>query len=394
MSSFSFPLVSITEGKAQIQIPDMSRYRVPTDAPVFYNFLMEMNRDIAILSTHIYQKLQQRPFTVLLPLAATGVRGIRFQLELEDVEKIIMNDVSPEAYNLMAHNLKLNNLTDLVELHNDAALNFLNSYAKRGHRADLIEIDPFGSPTRFIDSALRALKMKSGMICLTATDMAPLCGVRPEACIRKYGGRPLRTEYCHELAVRLCFNTLISTAAKYDIAIYPLLSYSADHYIRLYARLESGALKVDEVLKNLGFIVHCFQCDYRAPTTDLLSYSPICPECGHKIDFAGPLWLGELYDAPFCERVLHENRHRELGTKKRITKLLETILQEHHDIITYHNIHHICRQNKISAMPFDTIIQALYDQGYQASRTHFSRLSIRTNASRTELAKCIKELEY
>jgi len=113
MKGFSFPLVSITEGAANIEIPDMSQYRVPTDAPIFYNFLMEMNRDIAILAVKVYQELQNHPITILLPLAATGIRGIRFQLELYNIEKIVMNDVSPDAHALMAKNLELNQLLNL-----------------------------------------------------------------------------------------------------------------------------------------------------------------------------------------------------------------------------------------------------------------------------------------
>ncbi|MHA1360093.1 MAG: tRNA (guanine(10)-N(2))-dimethyltransferase [Candidatus Helarchaeota archaeon] len=392
MSNFTFPLVPITEGKARIQIPDQSQYRVPTEAPVFFNFRMELNRDISILAVETYQEIQNQPLTILLPLAATGVRGIRFQFEIGKITKILMNDASPEAYRLMGHNLKLNDLFGIIEIYNDNALNFLNRFAKRGQRVDVIDIDPFGSPSRFLDSAVRALKRNSGMICLTATDMAPLCGVNTEACLRKYGGRPLRTEYCHELAVRLCFNALITTAAKYEIAIYPLLSYSADHYVRVYARLESGALKVDETLKYMGFVVHCFQCGYRTPTTDLLRILPTCPNCGASLDYAGPLWLGPLNDPSFCKQLLEKNTQKELGTKKRIGKLLTTILQEDTTIVSYQNIHRICRQHKINSLPLDTILQTLCDHGFSATRTHFSNISIRTTATRAELTHLIKQL--
>ncbi|MHA1649247.1 MAG: hypothetical protein ACTSYB_03555, partial [Candidatus Helarchaeota archaeon] len=216
---------------------------------------------------------------------------------------------------------------------------------------------------------------------------------KQEACLRKYGGRSLRTEYCHELAVRLCLNTLITTAARYEIAVTPLLSYSIDHYIRIYAHLQSGALKVDALLHQLGYIVHCFQCDYRKSTSNLLATHPSCPNCGNPLDYAGPLWLGKLYDPSFCERLLNENNQRDLGTKKRIQKLLQQLLEEDSTIITYHNIHRICQQHKINASPFQEIIQALQKQGFSASRTHFSRVSIRTNASRTQIAQIIQKIQ-
>ena len=59
-------------------------------------------------------------------------------------------------------------------------------------RYNVIDVDPYGSPTRFLDSAVRALK-NGGLIALTATDMAVLCGVKALVCTRKYFGKPLRT---------------------------------------------------------------------------------------------------------------------------------------------------------------------------------------------------------
>jgi tRNA (guanine26-N2/guanine27-N2)-dimethyltransferase len=95
--------------------------------------------------------------------------------------------------------------------------------------------------------------------------MAPLCGVYPKACIRKYGGKPLRTEYCHELALRLLAGCLAATAAKYDIGINVVFSHSTNHYIRLYAEVAYGAKKADESLKNMGYILHCFNCFTEKP---------------------------------------------------------------------------------------------------------------------------------
>ena len=391
MTTFSFPSINIKEGAARLQIPDMAQYRVPTEAPVFYNFLMELNRDIATLVIKAYQELQGHPLTILLPMAATGVRGIRFRLELPNIERLIMNDVSPLAYELMTRNLELNDLTDHIELRNDDAISVLNSFAKRGQRVDVIDIDPFGSPSRFIDSAIRALKKKTGMICLTATDMAPLCGVTPQACLRKYGGRPLRTEYCHELAIRLCLNTLITTAARYEIAITPIFCYSIDHYIRIYALLQSGALKADAVLEQIGYIVHCLQCNHRFSTKNLLFAASKCPICqAYQLDYAGPVWLGELFDSSFCKKLHRENQQRQLRSKKQIENMLQFVLEEVGGPLTYHNIHRLCKEHKISAPPMKWLIEILRQKGFFASRTHFSRISIRTDALRHKIAQIIQ----
>jgi len=392
MKEFSFSLIPITEGAAHIEIPDVSQYRVVTELPVFYNALMEMNRDIAVLVLNIYQEQLEKPLSILLPLEATGVRGIRLQLEVPNVQKLIMNDVSSEAYALMQKNVDLNQLSDYIEVQNDDALNVMNAYAKRGQRFDIIDVDPFGSPTRFLDAAIRALRMDSGLICLTATDMAPLCGVKPEACLRKYGGRPLRTEYCHELAVRLCLNALITTAARYEIAIEPILCYSIDHYIRIYACLHSGSHKTDSTLQQLGYIVHCFNCNFRISTGNLLAFPPNCPNCNAQLDYSGPLWLGQFADTTFCEKMLAMAPQLHLKTEKRIMKLLQQILEEVPGPITYHSIHHICHQYKLNSVSITKVLQELQNQGEFASRTHFSQVSIRTSASRSQIANVIQQL--
>jgi tRNA (guanine26-N2/guanine27-N2)-dimethyltransferase len=370
----------------------MSQYRVPTEAPVFYNALMEMCRDMAVLVLNAYQQMRETPLSIMLPLEATGVRGIRFQLEVPNVGKIIMNDVAPEACALMKHNVELNRLADRIEIQNDDALNVLNAYARRGQRFDVIDLDPFGSPARFLDAAVRALKMESGLMCLTATDMMPLCGIKQDACLRKYGGRSLRTEYCHELAVRLCLNSLVTTAARYEIAIDPVLCYSIDHYIRIYARLQSGALKADAALQQLGYIVHCFQCHFRMPTQNLLAFAPNCPDCGAPLDYAGPLWLGPFVDPAFCEKLLPIVPRLHLKTNNRILKLLQLILDESKGPVTYQNIHRICDQYNLNVPPMAKILQVLQDEGEFASRTHFSPHSIRTSALRPKIVETIQHL--
>ena len=57
-----FPTIIIEEGKARIRVPKISRNnKEPLDhaiseAPVFYNPLMQLNRDTAVLILSEYQK--------------------------------------------------------------------------------------------------------------------------------------------------------------------------------------------------------------------------------------------------------------------------------------------------------------------------------------------------
>lgn len=67
---------------------------------------------------------------------------------------------------------------------------------------DAVDLDPYGSPTQLLDSAVQAVA-EGGLLLVTATDMAVLCGNNGEACWGKYGSYPLHRSYCHEMALRI-----------------------------------------------------------------------------------------------------------------------------------------------------------------------------------------------
>jgi tRNA (guanine26-N2/guanine27-N2)-dimethyltransferase len=206
--NIDFPTETVKEGKVEILVPKLKAFvktpseYAPSKAPVFYNPVMELNRDIAVLALQTYQKLLNQEISVCEPLTGCGVRGVRFAVEVKGVKKVLINDINRKAFQLANHNVQMSGLSGRITVANEDANCLLGCYGAPSKRFDAIDIDPFGSPVIYLDSAIRALR-NGGLIALTATDMASLCGVYPKACIRKYGGKPLRTEYCHELAVRL-----------------------------------------------------------------------------------------------------------------------------------------------------------------------------------------------
>jgi len=251
-----FPTEVIREGEVRILVPKLAAFvsapsdYAPSKAPVFYNPVMELNRDIAVLALQAYHKILNRDLFVCEPLTGCGIRGIRFAKEIVGVEKVVINDINEKAVQLAEYNVKTTGLKEKIIVKNEEANLLLSNYAAPRKRFDAIDIDPFGSPIPFLDSALRALR-RGGLLALTATDLASLCGIYPKACIRKYGGKPLRTEYCHELAVRLLAGCLAVTAAKYDIGVKIVFCHSTDHYIRIYATTEYGAKKADQSLNGI-----------------------------------------------------------------------------------------------------------------------------------------------
>ena len=89
-------------------------------------------------------------------------------------------------------------------------------------RFTIIDIDPYGSPASFLDGAVQAVD-DGGLLCITCTDMAGLCGNHGEASFAKYGAMPLKSKCCHELVSFPHYNLNIDLL--YFIHIYNNLNY-------------------------------------------------------------------------------------------------------------------------------------------------------------------------
>lgn len=364
----------------------------PSKAPVFYNPIMELNRDIAVLALQTYQKMLGTEISVCEPMTGSGLRGARFAVEVTGVYQVSLNDLRPLSAKLARLNAEINGVIDRVLVLNEDANLFLSRNAAPRKRFDYVDIDPFGTPVPYIDSGVRALR-NHGLLALTATDMAPLCGVHPRACIRKYGGQPLRTEYCHELAVRLLAGCLTMMAAKHDIGIDVLFSNSIDHYVRIYATVHYGAKVADNSVKQMGYILHCFSCFHRETVSRIASFlKPACPNCGSKLNVAGPLWLGSITKKSFCSMMLKDVEGRVLKNKKRLLKLLQLVQNEAEGQITYYVVDKICDKLNLPAPPQRSVLNKLKKDGFQAVLTHFNSRGVRTDASASKVTETIKVL--
>jgi len=390
--SFAFQTETVKEGMIGVLVPKTfvkePWEHAPSKAPVFYNPRMELNRDLAVLALQTYQRMVKRKLSACEPLTGCGVRGVRLAREVEDVQKVVINDISPEATKLAQFNVKSNRLSKRVEVLNEDANLLLSKYAAPRKRFDYVDVDPFGSPSPYMDSTVRALRNGS-LLALTATDMAPLCGVHPKACIRKYGGKPLRTEYCHELALRLLIGCLAMTAAKHDVGIRVVFSYSIYNHVRTYAILSYGAKEADKNVRAMGYILHCFECFHRETTKGMVPLlTRDCPECGSRLYVAGPLWLGEMWDETFCVQMRKEVKNRKLRLGEKIFKMLSLVIEESKAPATYYVIDKMCDRFNLPIPSLSKTIGELRKTGFQAVTTHFNTKAIRTNAP----AKVVKEV--
>jgi tRNA (guanine26-N2/guanine27-N2)-dimethyltransferase len=371
----------VIENTTKLEVPELSQFRAaagdyaPSMTPVFFNPMMELCRDISVaVACTAVERLGE--LRVCDPLAGVGVRGMRYKQEVGGVSKVVLNDHSPNAYSLILKNIKLNGLDDLVEACQKDANALLWENRKM---FNFVDIDPFGSPAPFLDSACAAMS-KKGMMAVTATDTAPLCGTGARACIRKYGAQPLRTEYCRETGIRILMGFAQKVAGKHELALIPAFSHATQHYFRVYFLAEKRAKTADETLKKLGYISHCFKCGRRLPTIGIIPKLPQNCECGAKLSHAGPLWLGTLAEGEFTEKVSECLARMSFRLGPAEISLVNRCAEESSGPPTFYELNQLARLSKSPTPKISEIIEAIKAKGYFASRTHFSGSGLRSDA--------------
>lgn len=363
----------ITEGSTLLKVYEKSFENVSKKtASVFFNPVMKLNRDITVA---VVRSLEDVRFLDLL--AATGVKGLRVAREAR-AEEVALNDINSGAVKLIKENAELNTLD--VEVYNSEANLLLNEIKDR---FNFIDIDPFGTPVPFIDNAIRRVSNK-GVVGITATDTAPLCGVYPKVTIRRYLAMPLRGELCKETGLRILLGYSARTAAKYDRAISPLLCHSTGHYFRCFLKVVRGAKKADISIKNLGYLYFCTKCRNFEVEKSMFPVKREC--CSREMSIAGPLWLGKLKEQDFVEIALRNSHDLSSEAKK----LLEIIVQEE-EIPFYYDIHSLGSIMNIGNLPkIDYIIEQAKKKGYHATRTHIIPTAIKTDLPEKEISDILR----
>lgn len=364
----------INEGQVYIKVPPFEK--VTAKATVFYNPVMELNRDLSVAALSVFREDLKEDLIICDAFTGTGIRGLRYVKEVRGVERVIMNDLNPLAVRLARENCENNDLLNLQVCQEDANL------LLRKHRCEfnVVDLDPFGTPAPFVESAGIGLR-KGGLICVTATDTSALCGTYKNPCIRKYRARPLKTEYCHELGIRILAGFIALTLSKFQKYVDFQFSHSTQHYLRLYAIIGKGANNTDRSLQNIGYIAHCPYCLYRQILLGITPQIPSkCPLCNNKLETAGPLWCGRIGNNRFISRMLDIIPRLNIKKEKEAIKLVKLCKEEADAPPTFYDIHHICRKLKISAPPLVKIMNKLEEEDYFVSRTHFQPTGIKSNA--------------
>ncbi len=370
----------ITEGKARIRVKDNSK--VTWKMPVFYNPVMKLNRDISVL---LLKSSVGSHLRIADPLAASGIRAIRFLKELEKskVEGACVNDGSAAAAANIRDNLKLNKISSRkVVVSNEEA----NIFLLKNKPFDYIDIDPFGTPVTFLDSAVKSIS-RNGILAVTATDTAALSGTAPRACLRKYWAVPLKNHLMHELGLRILARRVQLEAASHEKALVPVYSYSMLHYMRIFFRCSNKNSDVDSILNHHSFISYCNNC-LSVKIVSAAAAKNSCDGCKNKkIWIAGPLWGGRLWDAELAAAICKKNKDE---TNR---NFLKTISEEAKIYsLGFYDTHVFSRKLGIQVPRLESVMDSLRKLGFMAARTHFSGNGIRTNASSSVFARIIRKL--
>ena len=362
-------ITEIIEGSTKLLVPKGSMTeKVPPKEPAFFNPRASLSRDLSIIVCSAFWKDYKFPKIFFDGLSGLGARGLRIANEIKEVEKVIVNDVNPNALELALKSARINNLENF-EISENETCRFLSSHSRMNERASIVDIDPFGSPSKYIDCAIRAT-MHSGMLALTATDLQVLHGLFNKAAKRRYYGTPVKTEFSNEIAIRLILGCVSFVAGRLDISFQPMFVDHDMHYYRTYMKI----LNTPEKEEKIGYIIFCRSCKDRYTQT---MKQTKCRKCDHETEIAGPLWIGKLFEKEFVKKM--RDVKDDLIVSKRCERIIERSELEADLPATYYTLDEIASMIKSAPLKLTDAVQRLKSQGYSASMTSLNPGGFRTD---------------
>ena len=271
------------------------------------------------------------PLRILDALSATGLRAIRYAKEVPVATQIVANDLSASAVAAIQTNIVLNNVIPIVGTSKGNAQTVMYEAAasegsSNNSQFHVIDLDPYGSAASFLDSAVQALA-DGGLLCVTCTDAGVFASVAYlEKTFSQYGGLPVKGAFSHEAGLRIILHAIATAAARYGIAIEPLLSLSVDFYARLFVRVRKSPAEVKLLASKTMMVYNCDHgCNawktqhltrskpfenakgetlYKHSLSTVSANGPSCEHCGFRTHVAGPMWGGPIHNPAFIQKIL------------------------------------------------------------------------------------------
>jgi len=214
---------------------------------------------------------KEKPIRAFDAMCSTGVRIRRWRneipIDLQDRLRITGNDLNDFAISWAkhSHNQNLPKYTENIEMNFDRygsmsqreAINgiFFQKMDAKLAMADAsyqwIDIDPFGSPVPFIDSAIQSLA-RTGVLEVTATDTAALTGSSLSSQKRRYDSQGIVDDYAHDDAVRVLLGLIAKIAAMHDRVMKPIMSLFDGHHVRVSVLVKTSKEGASDFQENIG----------------------------------------------------------------------------------------------------------------------------------------------
>ena len=373
--------VSTTEGRTILLVPPESLIaKVPPKTPAFFNPAARLSRDLSVTAYRAFlPSLTNKTFAD--GFSGIGARALRVATEIPEMSEVYANDINATAVAAAKEAARLNAVENKCHFSINEVCKFLLEGTNEGDRFGIVDLDPFGTPARHVDCVLRAV-LDGGLVSITATDTAVLCGIYPEVCLRRYYGRPLNNSYGNETAIRLMLSLIALTASRLELAIQPVFVHATMHYMRVYARVSVSSSQANDVYSNIGYVLHCFQCGHRIKVADYEQKK--CELCGSAMRIGGQLWTGNLHDKEFVGRMVEQDPER------RSKKVLEAAQDELSEIPYYFKADEISSKNRTNPHSVLGILEKLRSSGFTASRTALNPGGFKTNARLDQILSALK----
>jgi tRNA (guanine26-N2/guanine27-N2)-dimethyltransferase len=367
------------EGSTDLFVPAESLgAKEPKTFPAFFNTAGRVNRDVSVAVA-----MATRPATFLDALAGIGARGVRVAREASKTVAVTMVEFNETSAAIARKNARRNRVESRCAVVHEESNAYLHSRFGRLERFDAVDVDPFGTPAPYVQGALTAAT-DGGVVSITATDTATLCGVYPSVAFRRYGAHVPKSEFAHEAAVRVLLGFCARVGGVIDMGIEPVAAHATLHYLRVYFRVARGAARSDRCLKDVGYVSSCGACHENAVTA---SHGRSCPKCGSKTRSIGPLWTGALVD----KRLVAEaaGRCSKLGWRGAAGALESLEGCDRFPPFGY-SMEGITSREKVSSVRFQGVVDLLKASGRAAMHQPFGSSGLKTTASYQEVLSAVR----
>ena len=386
---------------------------------VFYNPAMSGSRTRSIiLMKHIIESgyLGDSEIYAIDGLAASGLRARRWLNELP--EKLV-NRLRVTVCDMNENSIKraMENHQRFPPNNRGGVLNWRQGDLRSAildQGWHWVDVDPFGSPMPFLDTAIQSLAKKA-ILEISATDTAALAGSSKTALMRRYGARINPDNLAHDSGLRVLMACIARTAAKHDRFAEPILSVWDSHHLRLSLKVKKSIEMANQLEKMLGWRiagpdekeVNASMQEGLTPKSSTESLPMHCflplsyPVNREDKRVSGPLWIGPLGDpaamASFTEEGVTsmctteynpknpmnwDERDFELERRKIIRSIKNIkneaeIIEGEFLILT----DDLASWRNVGSPPSPIkMIEIINEKGFKAGLSHYPKPSFRTNA--------------